>query len=364
MEQRQLDASAHAADVASDSGPAALQIGSLRLDVPVLSAPVAGFSDLVFRGIVRDFGGCGLIYAEMVSAGGWLSSAKEPVRLRGVRDEAKPVGVQLWDREPAHVEEAARRLRDYGVSVIDLNFGCPKQRIMGKQGAGAKLLRDPETVGRMVAATVRGAGETPVTAKIRLGPHRHQQTAVAVAQCAADNGAAAVTVHGRSAGDGYGVPARREAIAEVVAAVDVPVIANGDVDSGAAALATLRDTGAAAVMVARAALSRPWIFREIAAALRGEAIPAPPTLAQQREQLLRHFDAVLALDGDIEGTIRMRKFACRYLAGVRGARAFRAAISQANDPRDFHRIVAETFPEIDPRDDDPAHVSYPEERCA
>lgn len=320
------------------------RIGTFALTTPVLSAPVAGFTDSVFRGILRDFGGCGLIYTEMVSAGGWLSGQKEPERLRGVRDEAKPLGVQLWDRVPEHVEEAARRLRDYGVSVIDLNFGCPKHRIMGKQGAGAKLLRDPDTVGRMVAATVRGAGDIPVTAKIRLGPTRDQRTAVAVARSAAGNGAAAITVHGRSAGDSYSTPVNRERIAEVVDAVDVPVIANGDVRDAESALETLRETGAAAVMVARAALNRPWVFREITAAWRGEPIPAPPSLEQQREQLLRHFDDVLSLDGRVDGTIRMRKFACRYLAGVRGARAFRAAVSLAKNPADFHRIVAEKFP--------------------
>lgn len=331
------------------SAPAPLRLGSFTLETPILSAPVAGFTDLIFRGIVRDFGGCGLIYTEMVSAGGWLKMEGEPGRLRGVREEARPLGVQLWDREPEPLAEGARRLQDYGVSVIDLNFGCPKRRIMGKQGAGAKLLRDPATVGKLVAATVSGAGDTPVTAKIRLGPSLVARTATEVARAAAAAGAAAVTVHGRTADDGYGVPSSLDSIGEVVAAVDVPVIANGDVKDAESALRTLRETGAAGVMVARAGLTRPWVFREIDAALRGQPLPAPPTLAQQREQLLRHHESVIALDGPEEGTVRMRKFACRYLSGVPGARAFRAAIARAADPDDFRRIVGETFPETDLR---------------
>ena len=321
-----------------------LQIGSLRLSAPVLAAPIAGFTDLIFRGLVREFGGCGLIYTEMVSAGGWIDGRIEPRRLRGVPEEPKPLGVQLWDREEAPIEEAARRLVDMGVSVIDLNFGCPKRRIMGKHAAGAQLLRDPATVGRLVAAAVRGAGATPVTAKIRLGASCATPSAPAVARAAADNGAQAVTVHGRSADQSYGVPCHRERIAEVVQAVDLPVIANGDVSDAESALETMRLTGAAGVMVARAALQKPWVFSQIAAALRGEAIPDSPSLEEQRDLLLRHHAAVVEREGDPHGTVLMRKFACRYLAGVSGARAFRERISRAEDSADFRSIVAGYFP--------------------
>lgn len=321
-----------------------LQIGNLRLATPVLAAPIAGFTDLIFRGLVRDLGGCGLIYTEMVSAGGWIDGRIEPRRLRGVAQEPKPLGVQLWDREEAPLEEAARRLVDLGVSVIDLNFGCPKRRIMGKHAAGAQLLRDPATVGRLVAATVRGAGSTPVTAKMRLGASNRAHTAVEVARAAADNGARAVTVHGRAADQSYGAPSSREGIAKVVAAVDVPVIANGDVNDAASALATMRETGAAGVMVARAALQRPWVFAQITAALRGEPVPESPSLREQRDLLLRHHAMVVEREGDPHGTVVMRKFACRYLGGTPGARLFRDQICRAENTADFRRVVAEYFP--------------------
>ncbi|MFQ5654028.1 MAG: tRNA dihydrouridine synthase [Planctomycetota bacterium] len=321
-----------------------LSLGRLQLDVPLLAAPIAGFTDRVLRGIVRDFGGCGLIFTEMVSAGGWVRGNIPPERLRGVRQEPRPLGVQLWDREPAMIEEAARRLADRGISVIDLNFGCPKRRIMGKQGAGAVLLRDPATVGALVAAAVRGGGGIPVTAKLRLGPSRSCLTAPEVARAAEENGAAAVTVHGRRAGESYAVPCDLDGIAEVVQAVSIPVIANGDVDGPAAAIRTLERSGAAGLMVARAALSRPWVFRDIACALRGEPVPPPPTLIEQRDLLLGHHGLLVAEEGDPRGTVLMRKFACRCLFGVPGARDFRAAISRARDSADFRSIVERLFP--------------------
>jgi len=324
--------------------PPDLTIGSLRLNSPVLSAPIAGFTDRIFRAIVREFGGCGLIYTEMVSASGWVDGRIPPERLIGVEREPRPLGVQLWDREPGAIGEAARRLADLDVSVIDLNFGCPKKRIMGTHAAGATLLRDPATVGRLVAAAVRGAGRVPVTAKLRLGPSLSARTAPDVARSAAANGAAAITVHGRTADDNYGTPCDRAMIAEVVQAVAVPVIANGDVADAGSALDTLRETGAAGVMVARGALTRPWVFREIAAAMRGTPIPPPPSLREQRALLLRHQAALAEQEGDHWGTVAMRKFAVRYLTGIPGSRPFRDRITGAECSVEFRAIVEEFFP--------------------
>ncbi|MDE0960231.1 MAG: tRNA dihydrouridine synthase DusB [Planctomycetota bacterium] len=326
---------------------APLHIGSLQLTAPILQAPIAGFTDLVFRRIVRELGGCGLMYTEMVSAGGWVRGNIPPERLVGVASEPGPLGVQLWDREPEMVEEAARRLVDLGISVIDLNFGCPKKRIMGKQGSGAQLLRDPATIARMIEATIRGAGEIPVTAKIRLGPNSEEITSLDVARAVESAGAAALTVHGRTAKDGYGIPVNHLRIAEVVDAVSIPVIANGDVVDAASALKTLENTGAAGVMVARRCLSAPWVFREIEAALNGAPIPPQPTLIEQREQLLRHHGQLVEMHGDPFGTILMRKFAARYLTGVRGAKSFRAEVTVARNSEDFRRIVEQLFPVAD-----------------
>jgi tRNA-dihydrouridine synthase B len=319
-------------------------LGSLELQTPVLSAPIAGFTDAIYRRTVRDLGGCGLLFTEMVWAGGWVQGKIEPDRLDGVIEEARPLGVQLWDREPAFLEEGARRLADMGVSLIDLNFGCPKKRIMGRHAAGATLLRDPDTVGRLVAAAVRGAGCVPVTAKIRLGPSLAACTAPEVARRIEENGAVGLTVHGRTADQHYGEPCHLDLIGEVVQAVSIPVIANGDVRDAASAARTLAATGAAGVMVARAALTRPWIFREIAAALTGTAVPPPPTAREQKVLLLKNHAALVQREGDPRGTILMRKFACRYISGAPGTHAFRDAICRAKDRADFLEIVERLFP--------------------
>jgi tRNA-dihydrouridine synthase B len=319
----------------------------LVLESAVLAAPIAGFTDQIFRAVVREYGGCGLIFTEMIWAKGWIEGDFEPARLDGVKGEARPLGVQLWDREEQWLEEAARRLVDLDVSVIDLNFGCPKKRIMGRHSAGAALLRDPQTVGRLVAATVRGAGKVPVTAKMRLGPSVQAHTAPEVARAAADNGAAAITVHGRSADQHYGEPSLPDRISAVVDAVGVPVIANGDIRDAASALRAIKVSGASGVMVAREALMRPWIFREISAALRGVAIPPPPTLAEQKAQLLRHHAAMVDAHGDPHGTVVMRKFACRYFVGQPGNAIFRNAISRAESAASFRAIVEELVPEVD-----------------
>jgi tRNA-dihydrouridine synthase B len=323
---------------------AALKFGPLELQTPVLSAPIAGFTDSIYRRTVRDLGGCGLLFTEMVWAGGWVQGKIDPDRLDGVVEEERPLGVQLWDREPEFIEEGARRLADMGVSLIDLNFGCPKRRIMGRHAAGATLLRDPATVGKLVAAAVRGAGNVPVTAKIRLGPSLTARTAPEVARSIEDNGAVGVTVHGRTADQHYGDPCHLDLIREVVQAVSIPVIANGDVRDAASAVGTLDATGAAGVMVARAALTRPWVFREIAAALNGAPVPPAPTARQQKALLLKHHAALVEREGDPRGTILMRKFACRYIAGAPGTHAFRDAVTRAKDSADFGEIVERLFP--------------------
>lgn len=321
-----------------------LKLGPLELETPVLSAPIAGFTDSIYRRTVRDLGGCGLMFTEMVWAGGWVQAKIDPDRLAGVVEEARPLGVQLWDRDPELIEEAARRLAEMRVSLIDLNFGCPKKRIMGRHAAGASLLRDPATVGRLVAAAVRGAGTIPVTAKIRLGPSLAARTAPDVARSIEDNGAVGITVHGRTADQHYGEPCHLDSIGEVVRAVAIPVIANGDVHDAASALRTIEATGAAGVMVARAALTRPWIFREISAALCGIAAPSAPTAHEQKSLLLKNHAALVDREGDPRGTILMRKFACRYIAGAPGTHAFRAAITRAQDSADFREIVERLFP--------------------
>ena len=180
-----------------------LRIGPLVLVPPVIQAPMAGFTNLAFRRIVRGYGGAGLQFTEMVNAKGfaWLDEHGElPDRLWGVADEPRPLGVQIWDNDPERWRPVGRRLvQEFGVSVVDINFGCPVRQVVEKAHSGSYLLQDPHRVGKIVEHVVRACDPVPVTAKIRLGRTREQITAKQVARAVEAAGGAALTVHGRTA---------------------------------------------------------------------------------------------------------------------------------------------------------------------
>ena len=328
--------------------PNPLKIGPLRIDPPLLQAPMAGFTDHAFRRVLREFGGVGLIPVEMISAEGFVRMTGglkgAPARLWGVLDEPRPLAVQMWDNDEEALAETGRALcDDYGVSVVDLNFGCPVHRVRNAH-SGSYLLDDPPRVGRIVERVVRACGETPVTAKIRLGCTHTRITACEVARAVEEAGGAALTVHGRVAKDFFKGQADWDRIAEVKSRVKkMPVIGNGDVDSVGAALEAFK-RGVDAVMIGRAGLARPWLFREIEAALDGRAAPPPPSLEDQRALLLRHHGWVTERYGEARGNVLMRRFACNYGLGHAGARTFRTHIGRVKTNAEFHELVARYFP--------------------
>ena len=181
-------------------------IGPILVDPPILQAPMAGFTNYAFRQVVREFGGAGLQATEMVNARGfvWMDEqqAEHPDRLWGVRDEARPLAVQIWDNEPETLAKVGRRLaEEYRVSVVDINFGCPVKQVTEKAHSGSYLLRFPDRVGAIIERVVQACAPVPVTAKIRLGCTRDRINAIDVAQVVEGAGAAALTVHGRTAQD-------------------------------------------------------------------------------------------------------------------------------------------------------------------
>jgi tRNA-dihydrouridine synthase B len=327
-----------------------LRIGPLVIDPPVLQAPMAGFTNFAFRQIVREFGGAGLQATEMVHARGFLWLEKEedelPDRLWGVKEEARPLAVQIWDNDPATLAEVGAKLaHEFKVSVVDINFGCPVKQVTEKAHSGSYLLRDPDRVGAIVERVVRACAPTPVTAKIRLGCTRGTVNAIDVAQVIEGAGAAALTVHGRTAQDFFSGAADWERIAAIKPHLRrIPLIGNGDLNSVEAVLTAFAHYGVDGVMIARAALNRPWLFGQIRAALRGEPIPPDPTLAEERELLLHHYALVCQRFGDEKGTILMRKYACCYAQGRSGAREFRTRASHAASPAEFRAIVERSFP--------------------
>jgi tRNA-dihydrouridine synthase B len=329
---------------------APLAIGPVVVDPPILQAPMAGYTNYAYRQVVREFGGAGLLATEMIAARSaiWLETnrGEHPDRLWGVRDEPRPLAVQMWDNDPDNLAAVGRRLaKDFQVSVVDLNFGCPVRQVTEKAHSGSWLLRDPDRVGTIVRRVVEACDGVPVTAKIRLGCSDACRTAIEVAQRIEEAGASCLTVHGRVAAQFFTGEADWDAIAAVKRSVSrMPVVGNGDIDSPETAVRRLRETGVDGVMIAREALARPWIFAQAAALLRGTAPPPNPTLGEQREIVLHHYDLVCLRFGVEQGTLLMRKFACSYAQGLPGARDFRGKVSRVTSREEFLEVMETCFP--------------------
>ena len=326
-----------------------LKIGNVVVDPPVLSAPMAGYTNYAHRELLRRLGGVGLIATEMVSARAFVCMGErgegEPERLWGVMDEPRPLAVQIWDNCPETLEKLAARLaKELKVSVVDLNFGCPAPAIAKRSASGSFLLKDPQKVGDLVARVARACDPTPTTAKIRLGLTEDSINAVDVAQAVEDAGAAAITVHGRTAAQMYRGLADWDEIANVKTNLrKIPLIGNGDIKSAKEAVERLENYPVDGVMIGRAGLDKPWIFRDIARLLRGWEPEPEPTLLEQRELLLTHFRLVVERFGLEKGVIMMRKFAVHYSKGRPGGRNFRDKICRVSSEQDFLNVVEKDF---------------------
>ncbi len=322
------------------------------IDPPVLQAPMAGFTNYAYRQIIRRLGGVGLPAAEMVSARGFVEMCRRsdafPDRLWGVRDEPRPLAVQIWDNDPAVLAAVGRRLvEQFRVSVVDINFGCPVRDVSERARSGSYLLRYPDRVGEIVARVVEACAPTPVTAKIRLGVTRDSITAIDVAQAIEAAGGAAVTVHGRTADEKFTGSADWAAIAAIKPHLKhIPLIGNGDLRTTQSVVEAFDRYGVDGVMIGRAGLSRPRLFRQAQAALAGEPIPSDPTLQQQRQLLLDYYRLVVERFGRQKGAVLMRRYACHYAQGRRGARAFRAHVSTVSTPEEFTAVVERYFPSM------------------
>lgn len=311
---------------------------------------MAGFTNAAFRQIVREYGGAGLLATEMVNARGfvWMdeNEAEHPDRLWGVAEEARPLAVQIWDNDPETMAKVGRRLAgEYKVSVVDINFGCPVRQVTEKAHSGSYLLREPKRMFQIISRLVEVCSPTPVTAKIRLGCTHDNVNCNEVAKVVEEAGAAALTVHGRTAQDMFRGNADWETIGEIKSHLNaIPLIGNGDLDSADKVVAAFKNYNVDGVMIARACLGQPWLFAQAAAALRGDPVPPDPTLEQQRDCMLNHYRLVVDRFGVEKGTVLMRKYACCYAQGKRGARHFRSHVANVSTPDEFYRVVDEFFP--------------------
>ena len=293
-------------------------------------APMAGITDQVFRRLCFE-NGCDHATTEMVSAQGFLTAPKDRMAYRFLLarfpDEG-PLAVQIFGSEPTFIARAAAALTDLGCfSAIDINMGCPAQKVVGGQ-SGSALMKDPALAQRIVEGAVK-ATFLPVTVKMRLGWDEEHRNAVDFARMLEQAGAASLTVHGRTRMQQYAGKADWEAIAAVKQAVNIPVIANGDVRDGASALTCLRVTGCDGLAVGRGALGNPWVFAEIKAALAGETY-APPPYVQVVDTAMRQAREMAAWKGERSALLEMRKHFAWYTFGRRGAAQVRTKVNLAS----------------------------------
>ncbi|HEX3025888.1 MAG TPA: tRNA dihydrouridine synthase DusB [Clostridia bacterium] len=314
-----------------------MKIGNAEIKGYTALAPMAGVADHAMRILCHEFGASYLV-GEMASAKGLCMSDRKTSELLAVTPGERPMAVQLFGSDPAVMAQAAKKALEYGPDVIDINMGCPAPKVAGN-GGGSSLMKDPVLAGRILEAVVH-AVNVPVTVKIRKGWDDKSVNAVEIAEIAEANGAAAITVHGRTREQMYAPPVDLEIIARVKEAVGIPVIGNGDVRTPEGAKKMLEATGCDLVMIGRGALGTPWIFSQTESYLNtGRYEPAPP-VRERMNVMLRHIRMLCEFKGEFIGMKEARKHAAWYLKGMIGAAALRNEAGKLSVYRDIE-ILAE-----------------------
>ena len=313
-----------------------MKIGNIELPKTAALAPLAGVADRAMREISREYGACWTV-GEMTSSKGLSFGRKKSAELLQIGEAERPTAVQLFGSEPETMAQAAEMAMEYAPEAIDINFGCPVPKVAGN-GGGSALMKDPELAGRIVEAVVK-AVKLPVTVKFRAGWDSEHINAVEFAKICEDAGAAALTVHGRTRMQMFAPPVDLEIIRLVKEAVSIPVIGNGDVDSPEAAKRMYDETGCDLVMVGRAAMGNPWLFRRIERYMQtGELLPEPAP-EERMTVLKRHVELLCKYKGEYVGMREARKHSSWYIKGMRGAAEFRRECGEITAPEDLERLI-------------------------
>ena len=319
-----------------------LALGPLSVWPPVVLAPMAGVTNYPYRSLCREFG-AGLYVSEMITARGFLNGNRLTLLLASSRPGESPRSVQMYGTDPLDVGEMARALVAEGVDHLDLNFGCPVRKVTSA-GGGSAIPVKPRLLARIVRAAVEGAGNVPVTIKVRKGLSEEVLTYTDAGRVAEGEGACAIGLHARTAEQLYAGEADWDAIADLVQRVSIPVLGNGDVWEAWDALRMMRATGCAAVIVGRGCLGRPWLFAELSAVFDGREPDPPPCFGRVVEILLDHAARTVEFFGETMGIRQMRKWCSWYTIGFRGSARARAELMQARTLEDLRTALATLDP--------------------
>lgn len=315
-----------------------MNIGNIELSAPLALAPMAGITDLPFRLICRRLG-CGMTVSEMVSAKGLLYKNVKTTEMLRIDDGERPTAIQLFGSVPAELAEAARMVEASGADMIDFNMGCPVPKIVNN-GEGSALMKNPQLAYDILAAMVK-AVKIPVTVKFRAGWDDNNRNAVEIARAVEAAGVSAVAVHGRTRQQFYEGKADWSIIADVKQAVKVPVFGNGDIFTVADGLRMLEQTGCDGLMIGRGADGNPWLFTALAAALRGEPLPQPPSLKERLAQAAEHLEMLIAYKNEVVAVKEMRRHISAYLKGMPHAAEFRGRFHKVDTQEQFSELLAE-----------------------
>lgn len=315
-----------------------MNIGNVQIKNKAVLAPMAGISDRAFRELCTEFGASYTV-SEMVSAKGISYKNKKTAELMVLSDKERPCGVQIFGDSPLVMAEAAEFAMQFSPDIIDINMGCPAPKIVNN-GNGAALMKNPRLCGEIVREVTRTVN-IPVTVKIRKGWDEDSVNAVELAKICQQNGASAITVHGRTRKQYYSPPVDYELIKKVRESVSIPVIANGDVKTPQDAKRVLDFTGCDLVMIGRGALGNPWIFQRVNAYLENGDLTALPSLEERLRIMIRHVEKICEYKGEHMGILQSRKHIAYYLKGMKNAAAFRKKSGEVKSLEDVYNLAQE-----------------------